>query len=67
MQQRFLDPSILAGISSLDLVVKTVVNGFVSGLHRDTGYCLLMTGQPLDAALRECLSLRVGRNYMGGI
>lgn len=34
MEQRFLDPSVLAGISGLDLVAKTVVDGFVSGLHR---------------------------------
>jgi uncharacterized protein (DUF58 family) len=32
--ERFLDPSVLAGISGLDLVAKTVVDGFVSGLHR---------------------------------
>jgi uncharacterized protein (DUF58 family) len=34
MMQRFLDPSVLASISSLDLVAKTVVDGFVAGLHR---------------------------------
>src|SRR3979411_601483 len=34
MLQRFLDPSVLAGISGLDLVAKTVVDGFVAGLHR---------------------------------
>ena len=34
MLQRFLDPAVLASISSLDLVAKTVVDGFVSGLHR---------------------------------
>ena len=27
--QRFLDPTVLAGISSLDLLAKTVVDGFV--------------------------------------
>jgi uncharacterized protein (DUF58 family) len=32
--QRYLDPSVLAGISGLDLVAKTVVDGFVAGLHR---------------------------------
>ena len=32
--QRFLNPSILAGITGLDLVAKTVVDGFVAGLHR---------------------------------
>jgi uncharacterized protein (DUF58 family) len=34
MLQRFLDPKVLASISSLDLVAKTVVDGFVAGLHR---------------------------------
>ena len=34
MLQRFLDPAVLASISSLDLVAKTVVDGFVAGLHR---------------------------------
>jgi len=34
MIQRFLDPTVLASISSLDLVAKTVVDGFVAGLHR---------------------------------
>ncbi|HXJ41749.1 MAG TPA: DUF58 domain-containing protein [Bryobacteraceae bacterium] len=34
MLQRFLDPQVLASISSLDLVARTVVDGFVSGLHR---------------------------------
>jgi uncharacterized protein (DUF58 family) len=36
--QRFLDPSVLAGISSLDLVAKTVVDGFVAGLHRSPDF-----------------------------
>jgi len=36
--QRFLDPSVLAGISGLDLVAKTVVDGFVSGLHRSPNF-----------------------------
>ena len=36
--QRFLDPAILAGISSLDLVAKTVVDGFVAGLHRSPDF-----------------------------
>src|ERR1022692_754197 len=42
MLQRFLDPAVLHGISSLDLVAKTVVDGFVSGLHRspDFGFSL---------------------------
>jgi len=34
MLQRFLDPQVLAAIGSLDLVAKTVVDGFVAGLHR---------------------------------
>lgn len=36
--ERFLDPSVLASISGLDLVAKTVVDGFVSGLHRSPNY-----------------------------
>jgi uncharacterized protein (DUF58 family) len=38
--QRFLDPSVLAEISSLDLIARTVVDGFVAGLHRspDLGF-----------------------------
>lgn len=36
--QRFLDPSVLAGISSLDLIAKTVVDGFVAGLHRSPDF-----------------------------
>jgi len=36
--QRFLDPAVLAGISSLDLVAKTVVDGFVAGLHRSPDF-----------------------------
>lgn len=38
MVERFLDPSVLAAISGLDLVAKTVVDGFVSGLHRSPNY-----------------------------
>jgi uncharacterized protein (DUF58 family) len=34
MLQRFLDPKVLAGISNLELVAKTVVDGFIAGLHR---------------------------------
>ncbi|MBM3768822.1 MAG: DUF58 domain-containing protein [Acidobacteria bacterium] len=34
MQQRFLDPRVLASISNLELVAKTVVDGFIAGLHR---------------------------------
>jgi uncharacterized protein (DUF58 family) len=32
--QQFLDPNVLASISGLELVARTVVEGFVSGLHR---------------------------------
>ncbi|HOQ46361.1 MAG TPA: DUF58 domain-containing protein [Bryobacteraceae bacterium] len=32
--QRFLDPAVLASISGLDLVAKTIVQGFIAGLHR---------------------------------
>jgi uncharacterized protein (DUF58 family) len=35
---RFLDPNVLAGISSLDLLAKTVVDSFVAGLHRSTDF-----------------------------
>ena len=38
MLQRFLDPKALATISSLDLVAKTVVDGFVAGLHRSPDF-----------------------------
>src|SRR6202167_4610590 len=38
MLQRFLDPSVLAGISGLDLVAKTVVGGFVNGWHRSPDF-----------------------------
>ena len=38
MLDRFLDPKVLAGISSLDLVAKTVVDGFVTGLHRSPDF-----------------------------
>lgn len=34
MDQRYLDPHVLASISNLELVAKTVVDGFISGLHR---------------------------------
>ena len=35
---RFIDPAILAGISHLGLVAKTVVDGFVAGLHRSPDF-----------------------------
>jgi uncharacterized protein (DUF58 family) len=38
MLQRFLDPATLASISGLDLIAKTVVDGFVSGLHRSPDF-----------------------------
>jgi len=38
MLQRFLDPQLLASISGLDLVAKTVVDGFVAGLHRSPDF-----------------------------
>src|ERR1700709_1520236 len=38
MSQRFLDPAVLAGISSLDLLAQTVVDGFVAGLHRSPDF-----------------------------
>jgi hypothetical protein len=36
--QRFLNPDVLAGISGLELIAKTVVQGFVSGLHRSPNF-----------------------------
>lgn len=36
--QRFLDPAVLTSISSLELVAKTVVEGFVAGLHRSPNF-----------------------------
>ncbi len=38
MLQRFLDPTVLAGISGLDLVAQTVVDGFIAGLHRSPDF-----------------------------
>ena len=32
--QRYLDPAVLSTISSIELVARTVVDGFVAGLHR---------------------------------
>ncbi len=34
----FLDPSVLAEVSSLELVARTVVDGFVAGLHRSPDF-----------------------------
>lgn len=33
---RFLDPAVLARIANLELLARTVVEGFISGLHRST-------------------------------
>ena len=38
MLQRYLDHEVLAGISGLDLIAKTVVQGFISGLHRSPDF-----------------------------
>jgi uncharacterized protein (DUF58 family) len=38
MSQRFLDPEVLTGISGLDLIARTVVDGFVAGLHRSPDF-----------------------------
>jgi uncharacterized protein (DUF58 family) len=38
VSNRFLDPAVLAEISSLDLVAKTVVDGFIAGLHRSPDF-----------------------------
>jgi uncharacterized protein (DUF58 family) len=35
---RFLDPAVLSEISSLDLIAKTVVEGFISGLHKSPDF-----------------------------
>jgi uncharacterized protein (DUF58 family) len=37
-QNRFIDPAVLAGISDLDLIARTVVDGFVAGLHRSPDF-----------------------------
>src|SRR4029079_10113013 len=38
MLQRLLDPTVLAGISGLDLVARTVVDGFIAGLHKSPDF-----------------------------
>jgi uncharacterized protein (DUF58 family) len=38
MLQRFLNPAVLGSISNLELVAKTVVDGFVAGLHRSPDF-----------------------------
>jgi uncharacterized protein (DUF58 family) len=37
-QNRFLDPAVLAEVSNMELVAKTVVDGFVAGLHRSPDF-----------------------------
>ncbi len=36
--QRFLDPAILMGLANLDLVARTVVDGFIAGMHRSPDF-----------------------------
>lgn len=36
--ERLLDPRVLASINGLDLIARTVVDGFVSGLHRSPSF-----------------------------
>src|SRR5437763_14135389 len=38
MSQRFLDPDVLTAISGLELIARTVVDGFVAGLHRSPDF-----------------------------
>lgn len=38
MLQRFLDPATLASLAGLDLIAKTVVDGFIAGLHRSPDF-----------------------------
>jgi uncharacterized protein (DUF58 family) len=38
ISNRYLDPAVLAGISGLDLIAKTVVDGFLAGLHRSPDF-----------------------------
>jgi uncharacterized protein (DUF58 family) len=38
MSQRFLNPEVLSGMSGLELIAKTVVDGFVAGLHRSPDF-----------------------------
>jgi len=52
--QRFLDPKVLAGISSLDLLAKTVVDSFVA-----------CTARPTLASARSSRSIE--RTYLGTI
>lgn len=38
ISNRYLDPAVLSEISALDLIAKTVVEGFISGLHRSPDF-----------------------------
>jgi uncharacterized protein (DUF58 family) len=38
MLQRFLDPGVLRNLAGLDLIAKTVVDGFIAGLHRSPDF-----------------------------
>jgi uncharacterized protein (DUF58 family) len=38
VSNRFLDPAVLAEVSNMELVAKTVVDGFVAGLHRSPDF-----------------------------
>ncbi len=38
MRHRFLEPALLAGMSDITLVAKTVVDGFIAGLHRSPDF-----------------------------
>jgi hypothetical protein len=40
---QFVDPSALARIRNLELLARTVVDGFINGLHRATS-CAAWTG-----------------------
>ncbi|MGH9478526.1 MAG: DUF58 domain-containing protein, partial [Terriglobales bacterium] len=38
MPQTFLDPGVLAAVGDLELIARTVVDGFVAGLHRSPDF-----------------------------
>jgi uncharacterized protein (DUF58 family) len=38
ISNRYLDPAVLSEISGLDLIARTVVEGFISGLHRSPDF-----------------------------
>ena len=38
MLQRFLQPAVLASVPNLELIAKTVVDGFVAGLHESPDF-----------------------------